>query len=513
MSYSTRIKILNADWTLEATPIDNSANDVAAFATATNQVIDAETFAIDIVAGQVDPTASEIIPIVTRDDGATYTPSQVTLQYPGTSDDSTTIYRAVVSLERGDNTFTVARADGTDSIMIRRRAINQVTAANSSTLTTLLRAAGQTGGETVDEVLVDYDEPNLEVILDNLVNSNVGARDTWCTVRPATGRTVTWSMGASTGLSFVRPKFNYLCLEGITMGAADETGAYAFWYPEVNHRVWLKDSNVTQKYDFAYTSVESGLISEGLTGPGVGRDAIVEEPSQNWLRSADTCCYVTGNTFTGVSSPPPACKLQRDNLYLEHRADVSANSKVVLNNRAVDILPMVVYNRTDRGHVDLYQRWGNSTNAPYGYHENIYWAGLRLEQESVTFTAEAQAFLFDRSVENTFSNLIMKDLYSTETTSSANFGQFAGTMTNVLTENIQMAAEGRLLFRSDFTAGPFTPTNVHVKDTTTGNFSFFDTNGSTSFQSPIADATTSLNAEVLNYWPDELTFHSTNQII
>lgn len=491
---------------------DVNENDVAAFATVSNQVIDAETFAIDLVAGRVDPTASEIVPVITRDDGTTYTPNKVMLQYPGTTDNSTEIYRARVSLEPGDNTFTVSYAGGTDAIMIRRRAVNQVTATNASSLTALLRDAGMVGGETVDEVLVDYDESNLETILNNLVNSNVGARDTWCTLRPINDHTITWSMDASTELSIVRPKFNYLCLEGIIMGASDETGANAQWYPEVGHNAWFKDSDVIQQYDFSYTSVESGLISEDLLGPGEGRNAIVEQTTRTWLRSNDTVCHVTGSTFTGVCAAPPACRLMRDNLYLEHRHDISANCKVVLNNRVVDILPMVTFNRTDRGHVDLYQRWGNSTNMPHGYHDNIYWAGMRLEKESLTYTNEAQAVLFDRSIENTFSNLILKDLYSMETTSTANFVQFAGTMTNVLTENIQLAPASRILFRGDFTNGPLTPTNVHVKDTLTGLVSFFNTNGQVSFNSADADATSELNTENANYWPGKVTFHSTNQI-
>ena len=507
--------------TNEPIPDEPSVNDVQAFATVGSQVTTDSTFSIDVVGGMVYPLHTDLDPVITRQsDGETYTATQRTLQYPGTAINSTHVYTATVNLELGENVFELPSGTGTRTMNVfRKTALEEVTATNQSELNSMTTTA-LSSGSTVDCVYIDFDNADLHAALAAAESGTSNPdREYWCRFKPYVGRTVNWNTDGA--YSEARPQSTFICLEGITVGGPDQQQRGNYLYLDPNNKVWIRDCSITAKYDFDYVSIGvQGRTDFPPSHPesapdGIGIDAVVDEDPYAFVRLAYVESYITGCSFTGLVQPMGGTAIIRDCSYNQMRCDIHANDGVALNTIVDDVLPIVVVDRDDWNHVDLYQRWGNAVNSPYGYHENLYWAGLlmRTNPETVGFESEVQVALFDRSIENTWNNMIWRDLDTTayELDTAGNFIQFAGWATKFRIDNIQTSFNTDINFRSDYPPYPptvenpdpiqpyaWTPTEVYIQNIQCGTLGLLyseDTSQHVAFTAASADATTEINQQ------------------
>lgn len=514
--------IVDADGTTVANqPAPLTKPDVANFAIVPDQVTDASTFVVEVVADMVNPISPMITPIITRGDGTTYTPTAVMLQYPGTSDDSTEVWRATVDLELGENTFTIeSAAEGTQTISLwRKTALETITVTNQTDLrnevVTMLRQ-----GSTTDELIIDFDGADMHAAMASVANSgsqyNYGDRLTWATIKPAPGRVVQWDT-EDTSEYDIRPNATFICCEGWTIGSSTQTQRGAQLYFPAGHKAWIKDCTWTAKYDFSYTSADAGKPSDNLPGPGTGDMAVADFDGRSWYRNTGVEMYMTGCNLTGIISPQGGHYMCRDQVYTECRHDTASNNKITLNLKVNSVLGLVNASRTDYFHVDLFQRWGNALNGINQYHNNQYWAGLKLYNNG-PLESETQILLFDRSVQNSWTYMIWKDIDTTDMdTSFANhFVQFAGWVTNMKVANIKTAPAAYFTFRADFVSPAdyqWTPNDVYLTDIEIGKVTYNKV-GETSVvvDTPEAEATDTLNT-ANTFFASGMDWVSPNEIL
>lgn len=475
--------------------------DVYRFGTVPNQVTAASTFEVEFFYEAVDPTVVLSAPTV---NGVTATETQLT--FPTAGGNSTKVWRATVPLSIGDNTLTI---DGTtESIVIKRRAsLTSVGVANDTEFVAALTAAVQ--NTTTDEIVVNYAMADIRAALStyNVNTVNNGSRNSWIKITPGTG-SIGWDR--TTALGLFRPKANWLCFDGVTVGGPTATGIEGALYLEDGYNAWL--TNCTEEYQYDYAFVDGSA----RTGKDAWLPAAIFATIRN-PNAAGTNVYWTNSTIRGDAALRSFYKIVSGIYFDEQRSDTCSNTTVMYNCYVNGAASMDDQSGSPL-HQDLMQFWGNSTALPHVDDTNIVVAGMKAVEH--TLTNDIQTALFDRASGAARTNVLVKDIW-TETVDgyNNNFFQMAGALTNMRISNLNMQANGYLSFRSDFILPEekYTGVNVHVKDTSLDRVSFATSGGTTVVDGFTAadytDATTDLNAAADLYTETaDTTFYSVNAV-
>lgn len=461
--------------------LPESIFDVYRFIVVPHQVTDQSTFVVEAITDMINPTAAvpDTIFVNTSDSNAEYTASAVDLTFPVVGGVSTSVMRATVNLVEGDNVIQIKDTPETITIKRRSAGLNVVTATNSTELNTALVAALENGTAT-DVIEIDYDGCDIPVDFNqlNLVNvRNNTSRNSWLTVKPASGRTVNWTRSSGAWSA----QADWICFEGMEIGSSTDTEQGNSYIPQPGSRVWLKDCN--EEYQWRYNYVDSG----GRTGLEAQLpDSTI--PGQRLIPtlynrpSTDAELYWTGGTIKGSASLRSGFNLIRDVYYDEVRSDMCANTTVFVNSYVTTCAPITVFGATDTTHLDLLQFWGTERTG-IGDYQNIIAAGLKVSDEArldgdgnSVPTQAVQTCLFDRTYGTTRRNVFIKDIETLSIENYNNFWQFAGNIINTRIDNVSMASNGFFIYRSDFdnpdNVQQFKPINVYVGNINVDKHSF-----------------------------------------
>ena len=531
------------------TPVTTQAfggNHVARFATVTYQVTDQATFEVDVVSGNVDPSQTDSVPIILGSDGSRTLTTLTYLTYPGTTEQSTHVFRAQVPLSMGLNTLTINAIDFTDTLEVTRvSSLTTVTVTDSAAARAAIKSAGETVDSSVNEIILDYDETNFNTMFAGVASLNLcrgSNRKTWLTITSPVGKTAQHHMDTTTGTAILcRSGLTRYSLKGITLGSSTSRVDAGSIYQETGCDLWAQDCTVTAKYTLDYTSADSGRINEGLTGPGIGYNAVADANYISVFRSEITGyttdgvlyygkVFMTGCTLTGIIWPAGGMVMQRDCIHVDCRHDATNGTLVMLNVLVDGAVPMVVPNRTDHFHCDINQFWGTGQKPGSTEWNNIYMAGVKLiEDPARTADNTADGILKkngtafglygDKSYQTKMTNMIIRDCsIATSKQTGTNYMQNAGIITNALFENLTFYTDNSsLLCRANWPnpsyEEQFAPTNVHYKNMRISAYSFFSTaNGNRSVTGGAGEQTVAIQtAADLSFPPaNTMTFHAPN---
>jgi hypothetical protein len=404
-----------------------------------NQTVTTETFEVQVIAEHIDPRDIEIAPIAIDGYGKSRQMALKTLKWPGTTDDSVAVYSVIVPLVTNqENTIKVTSGARALAFLVRHKSVLQTRSASSPTeLAQLIKAA--ISDPMIDVVLIDYDEVDLGRSIHNIGRNIVNNRRTWLTIKPVSGRKVTWARNSGTPIS--RPKVDFLHISGVSFGSDTSDGGGGQFYTETGHRIWLSEVEFRAKYKRAWpktTPMTANYLSDIRVFASEGQKVFF------------TDCLWDGTASTTATS---SAQLARDLRFKSHRGDFNNFGKVFLNALAEDVFPVRNSDNTDFLHNDGFQVWGNTSG--------LIFKGFKVTSPNIA--AELQPFLFDRTFIPNYSNILVDSLIIQGAVPSVLRAQLAGNLSDSRVSNISFPHQS-MNIRQDFTEtnGAFSPNNFFV---------------------------------------------------
>ena len=442
--------------------------DVARFAIPDNQVTDQSSFDVDVVVGMIDPSVSIVAPTLSVN-GTSISTAKTWLTYPGTTTESTYVYRGSVPLAIGENVVTVRQDDSTThSIGIKRKeSLTIVGVTNDSDLVNAIESLYSGDGLATDVIECGYDIPDIVSATSSLTPPDWSSTDrtTFCTLRPASGFSVGWDREDGNSGNLWSPNLTLIKFENINIGSTGSAESSNKLTAIGGSKHWFNNCTISAKYSFDsygfdYTAGVTNAVANPAPDAPENYDVLISDNGDG-----SHIAYFTNNTIQGCWSPFGPFAISRDNTWIEHRHDVNRFGLVSLNQRIQSIKPIARPGNTDWTHCDLLQRWGSNLTQPNRVHENLYYAGFSVEG----LDSHYQAFLIDAVYGGSTSTLdkcIIRDFDLTSVIQSGVFFATSGTFTDVLIDSISYP-NGYLDFRYDVGAAVYT--NTQFK-----NCSFYD---------------------------------------
>lgn len=406
-----------------------------------NQSVTTGAIEVQVIAESVSG-APVSAPKVVDHTGTQHSMTFKQLTWPRTSVASVVVFSATVPLSP-DQINNLKALSGTREIpfSIRHRsALDIRVATNSTDLASLIKAAIVT--PDIDVVEADYDEPDLGAVVNNLGNGVTNLRTTWLTVRPAVGRSMRWNRDSGTPMR--RPMIDLINIHGVVFGGDASDGGGGDYYTELNHRVWVSESEFRAKYKASWPK-ESKLTAAYKTD--------VRSLATEGQKIYFTDCLWDGTASIAATS---SVELARDLRFVSHRGDFNNFGRVFMNAIAIDVSPIRNNLDTDYLHNDGFQIWGNVGTT------NLAFKGFRVE--SPTVPANLQPFLLDQTFAPNYKTILIDTMQVIDAQGDLK-AHLAGLITDARISNISIQNQN-LAIRQDF-VGPnssFAPNNVFVKD-------------------------------------------------
>jgi hypothetical protein len=413
-----------------------------------DQTVTNGEFEVQVIAENIDPNSPPSVPFVFDASGKSSDMALKHLKWPGTNDDSVTVYSVKVRLARNrTNNIKVLSGNKQIAFSIRHKsALNVRVASSRAELIRYVKAA--ISDPSIDVVEVGYEEQDLGGTLHNVGNSIPNKRSTWLTIKPATGRSVVWSRDSGTPNS--RPMTDLLHLRGVVFGSDTADGGGGLYYAEVGHRVWLSETEFRAKYKRTWPK-NARMTSNFL-------------PDIRVVASEGQKVYLTDCLWDGTASiaATTSVELGRDLRFYSHRGDFNNFGKVFLNGLAEDASPVRNASDTDFLHNDGFQIWGTATD--------LVFKGFQLASPNVP--AEVQPFFFDRTFSPRYSNILVDSLIIVGASNTLN-AQLAGNISNSRISNVSFPTQA-VTIRQDFTEpnGSFAPSNVYMNNALVGSVNY-----------------------------------------
>lgn len=423
-----------------------TAADFFQLAIVPNQTVNTATFEVQAIAENINPTTFPSAPQVVDGSGTSHAMALKTLKWPGTVDDSVSIYAAVIPLVV-DQTNSIKVVSGTKEISFsikHKSTLSVLSATNATALVTHIKTAMT--DPSIDVVEIDYDELDLGTAIHDAGRNSgtniVSTRTTWLTVRPATTRTVTWVRNTGVAAA-ARPMVDFLHLDQVTFGSDTSDGAAGQFHIEAGKNAWLSNVKFLGKYKSNWPKATP------MTPVNYVADVRV-------LISEGQKVYFTDCLWDGTASTSAtiAVQLARDLRFNSHRGDINNFGKVFLNAIAQDMTPVRNAANNDYLHNDGFQIFGNAGTS------DLIFKGLKITSPNIA--ADLQPFLLDRTYTPNYSGILMDSvtIAGAGTTLKA---QLAGTISNSRISNFSFPGQSVTL-RQDFADpnGAFSPSNVHI---------------------------------------------------
>lgn len=404
-----------------------------------DQTVTAETFEVQVIAEHIDPRDIEIAPIAIDGYGKSRQMALKTLKWPGTADDSVTVYSIILPLVKNQvNTIKVTSGAKALAFLVRHKSVLQIRSA-SSPIELVKHIKAAISDPMIDVVLIDYDEVDLGRIVHNIGSNILNSRMTWLTIKPAPGRKAAWTRNSGAPLS--RPKVDFLHINGVTFGSDTSDGGGGQFYTETSHRIWLSEVEFRAKYKRIWQKTNP-MTANYLPDIRV----FASERQKVYL----TDCLWDGTASTAATS---SAQLARDLRFISHRGDFNNFGKVFLNALAEDVFPVRNSADTDFLHNDGFQVWGSTSD--------LVFKGFKVTSPNIA--AELQPFLFDRTYIPNYSNILVDSLIIQGALPSVLRAQLAGNLSDSRVSNISFPHQS-MNIRQDFTEinGAFSPKNFFV---------------------------------------------------
>ncbi|MBI5401053.1 MAG: hypothetical protein HZB12_02985 [Candidatus Yonathbacteria bacterium] len=411
-----------------------------------NQTVNTSTFEVQVIAENINPATSPSAPIVTDGSGVSHVMTLKTLKWPGTIEDSITVWSSTVPLVSGQvNNLTVVSGTKTIPFSIKHKTtLNVLTATNSTQLVSDVKAA--ITDPTIDVIRVAYNETNLGGVLyyagENSGNTIPNARSYWMTVEPASGNTLTWSRDSG---ALGRTAVDWLRLNNIIFGSDTSDNGGGTFHVNPSHHGWVSNSQFRGKYKYTWAKNTPTTVET------------VPDVRTNFLEGQKV--YLTDNLWDGtVQTATSYVELARDLRLNSHRGDINTFGSVVLNIYAQDIETIRNTTNTDYFHNDGFQIWGSSGTS------NIVFKGLKIVSPNVP--SDIQPFLLDRTNVPDYSYVLMDSVSIVGAAPDVVLrAQMAGKISNSRISNYSFPNQ-YLNARQDFTEtnGAFSPANVYVSN-------------------------------------------------
>lgn len=428
--------------TFSVAPATTYTADFFHLAIVPNQTVNQTSFEIQVIAENINPATSPTAPVVVDGSGASHTMTPKTLKWPGTIENSITIWSATVPLVIDQvNNLTVVSGTKTIPFSIKHKTSLVIqTATNPTELVTKIK--GALADSSVDVIQIDYNEADLGNIFHSIGNGIAKNRSTWLTIKPAQGKTVSWNRDS--GTSMRRPNVSMVNLNGIIFGSDTSDSGGGQFYTEVNDRIWLSNMQFRAKYK--YTWLKDTPMS------------ITAQPDIRSLYTEGQKIYFTDSLWDGTATITAIsnAELARDITFNSHRGDYNNFGKVFLNALAKDAVKVRNSANTDYLHNDGFQIWGNvGTN-------DLAFKGFRVISPNIG--ADIQPFKFDRAYTPNYSNILLDNILIEGANTTLN-AYFEGVISNSRISNISFPNQVPMI-RQDFTEpnGAFGATNVYISN-------------------------------------------------
>ena len=424
---------------------DTPAADFFQLAIVPNQTVSASAFEVQAIAELLNPNTGTLAPPNVIDgSGNSHAMAPKVLKWPGTAEDSVTIWSATIPLV-SDQVNNIKVVSGTKELpfSIRHKsALSVLTASNSTQLVNDIKAA--ITDPTIDVIQVAYNEPDLGSVINGVGNNITSARTTWLTIEPATGSTISWVRDFPA--PFRRPMVDFLHLRTVTFGTDTSDGGGGMFYVEQNHHAWLSEMEFRGKYKYTWgknTPVTADNVPDVRTNLAEGQKVYFTD-----------CLWDGGGSNAATSY----VQLARDLRFNSFRGDLNQFGKVVLNLYGQDIETVRNSANTDYLHNDGFQIWGNTET------NNLVFKGLKIVSPHVP--ANIQPFLLDSTFTPDYQNVLLDTLLIVGAVPGTILqAQFAGHLTNSRISNLSFPNQ-HLALRYDLpgTNAAFNPTNVFISN-------------------------------------------------
>ncbi|MBU0621663.1 MAG: hypothetical protein KJ795_07435 [Gammaproteobacteria bacterium] len=410
-----------------------------------DQTVSASSFEVQAIAELLNPDAGTLVPPSVIDgSGGSHAMAPKVLKWPGTAEDSVTIWSATIPL-LSDRVNSIKVVSGTKELpfSIRHKSVLSVLiASNDAQLVNDIKAA--ITDPSIDVIQVAYNEPDLGSAINGVGSNMTNARTTWLTIEPASGNTISWVRDFPAPLG--RPMVDFLHLSTVTFGSDASDGGGGMFYVEPNHHVWLSGMEFRGKYKYTWDK-NTPLTANSL--PDV-RTNLTEGQKVYF-----TDCLWDGS---GSNYATSYVQLARDLRFNSFRGDLNEFGKVVLNLYGQDIETVRNFADTDFLHNDGFQIWGHTETS------NLVFKGLKIVSPHVP--ANIQPFLLDRTFTPDYQNVLLDTLLIVGAAPGTVLrAQIAGHLTNSRISNLSFPSQ-HLTLRNDFTDpnGAFLPTNVFISN-------------------------------------------------
>ena len=424
-----------------------------------NQTVTQTSFEIQVIAENINPATSPTSPIVTDDNGATFAMETKMLKWPGTNENSVSVYSKTIQLNT-DKVNNLKVTSGTKEMpfSIKHKSTLSVQTATSPTdLASKVKAS--ITNPSVDVIEVAYNEADLGAVINsaglNGGNKIANARTTWVTIRPATGNTIGWKRDS--GAPLARPFMTFLHLDNVVFGSDTSDGGGGHFLTEIGNNIWLSNVQFRMKYKYTWPA------STPMTA--VAQQEVRSIPSEGQK------VYFTDCSWDGTASVVATtnAELARDLTFNSHRGDYNNFGKVFLNALAKDAVTVRNYANTDSLHNDGFQIWGNvGTN-------NIVFKGLKVISPNVA--SNLQPFHLGHTYSPVYSNILL-DSMLIEGANTVAGAHFSGVMSNSRISNVSFVDQGASL-RNDHSDPytPFIPTNVYIDNMSAKRVAYVTSSG------------------------------------
>lgn len=426
-----------------------------------DQTVSGSSFEVQVIAELLNPNAGTLVPPSVIDgSGASHTMTPKVLKWPGTAEDSVTIWSATIPMV-SDQVNNIKVVSGTKELpfSIRHKStLSVLTASNATQLISNIKAA--ITDPTIDVIEVAYNEPDLGSAINSVGINMTSARSTWLTVKPAAGSTIAWvrDFPAPPG----RPMVDFLHLSTVTFGSDTSDSGGGMFYVEPNHHAWLSETQFRGKYKYTWGK---NTPETADTVPDV-RTSLTEGQKVYF-----TDCLWDGS---GSGAATSHVQLARDLRFNSFRGDLNDFGKVILNLHAQDIETVRNAANTDYFHNDGFQIWGNTETS------NLIFKGLKIVSPNVP--ADLQPFLLDSTFSPDYSYVLM-DGVTIEGAAPGTVlrAQIAGKISNSRISNYSFPNQ-HLTLRYDFTGtnSALNPTNVYIANMNVNKVLYVAPAGSTS---------------------------------
>ncbi len=242
--------------------------DVARFAVPSGLVTTDATIDIDYVAENVKPSEylTSAPAILHEPAGVTYMGTKTFLTFPNSTETSSFVYRANISLPLGGSTLELRRnSSDTQYVHVTRKlALDTTTVTNDAQFAAALDGAYSGNGLTLDAIYVNYNARMNDVwaaqTLSGADTRNT-QRNTYLTIAPTGGNEISWSMNNDVPLN-PRTSNTWILYKNITIGSSSDDWTSGNYYNEDYSQLLFDGCTFESKYniiDYGYMKRPNGI--------------------------------------------------------------------------------------------------------------------------------------------------------------------------------------------------------------------------------------------------------------